>query len=138
MTISLTVAHPAVQMRLNALVLTLIEGRAYRLLPSGLTEISYTGPVSGRAIRLPASSVMDGSRFVVVAGRPEQKQWWRAFRDPQPARLVRAGSRYDVNGHVLAGAQRSRALAAYLVAHPSSRRGIGPQTPVIAFDRVAL
>jgi hypothetical protein len=72
-------------MQFNELVLSLLEGPAYRLLPSGLTEISYTGPTSGRAIRLPAHSVRHGSRFLVVASRP------------------------------------------YLVAHPGSRRGIGPE-----------
>ncbi len=39
-------------MRFNELVLRLIEGPAHRLLPGGLTEISYTGPISGNAIRL--------------------------------------------------------------------------------------
>jgi hypothetical protein len=123
-------------MRFNGLVLRLIEGPAHRLLPSGLTEISYTGPVSGSAIRLPAHSVVDGDRFLVVAGHPYRKRWWRAFRRPQSALLVRDGSRYDVTGHVLAGSERPRALEAYLVAHPGSRRGIGPETPVIAFEKV--
>jgi hypothetical protein len=123
-------------MRFNGLVLRLLAGPARRLLPSGLTEISYTGPISGRAIRLPARSVGDRSRFLVVAGRPERKRWWRAFRHPQPARLLRGGSRYDVTGHVVTGSERPAALAAYLIANPEGRRGIGPQTPVIAFERV--
>jgi hypothetical protein len=123
--------------RVRDLVLKLLEGgTAHRLLPGGLTEISYTGPVSGRAVRLPAFSVKDGSRFLVVAGRPERKQWWRAFRHPQPARLLRGGLRYDVTGRVLTGPPRSSALTTYLVAHPASRRGLGPLTPVVAFDRV--
>jgi len=124
-------------MRFNGLVLRLLEGRAHRLLPSGLTEISYTGPVSGSAIHLPATSVVDGNRFLVVAARPEQKRWWRAFRHPQPAGLLRSGSRYDVTGHVLLeDAERFAALETYLVAHPGSRRGIGSDTPVVAFERV--
>jgi hypothetical protein len=123
-------------MRLNRMVLRLIEGRAYRLVPSGLTEISYTGPVSGGAIRLPAHSVVDGSRFLVVAGRPERKRWWRSFRRPLAARLVRGGVRYEVVGHVLAGPDRAAALIAYLAACPGNRSGIGPETPVIAFDRL--
>jgi hypothetical protein len=126
----------AVQMRFNGLVLRLLEGHAHQLLPSGLTEICYTAPVSGSAIHLPATSVVDGNRFLVVAARPERKRWWRAFRHPQPARLLRSGSRYDVTGHVLEDAERFAALETYLVAHPGSRRGIGPQTPVVAFERV--
>jgi hypothetical protein len=43
-------------MRFNRLVLRLSEGPAHRLLPSGLTRISYTGPVSSSDIRLPAQS----------------------------------------------------------------------------------
>jgi hypothetical protein len=126
----------AVKMWVNGLVLRLLEGRANRLLPGGLTEICYTGPVSGSAVHLPAQSVVDGNRFLVVAARPEGKQWWRAFRRAQPARLLRGGSRYDVTGQVLAGSERSAALETYLVAHPGSRRGIGPETPVVAFERV--
>jgi hypothetical protein len=125
-----------VHVRLNGLVLRLIEGPLHRLLPGGLTEISYTGPISGNAIRLPAQSVIDGSRFLVVAGRPERKRWWRAFRHSQPARLIRGGSPHDVSGHVLVGSERHIALQAYLMAHPGSRRGIGPETPIIAFERV--
>jgi hypothetical protein len=117
-------------------VLRLLDSPAYHLLPGGFTAISYTRPVSGRAFRLPAQSVVDGGRFLVVAGRPERKRWWRSFRRAHPARLVRCGSRFDVTGHMLAGSERSGALAAYLVAHPASRRGIGPGTPVIAFERV--
>jgi hypothetical protein len=124
-------------MMFNGLILWLIEGPAYRLLPDALTEISYTGPVSGSAIHLPAHSVMDGSRFLVVAGRPERKRWWRAFRHPQPARLVRGGCRYDVTGHVLVGPERPGAVGAYISAHRGSLRAIGPETPVIAFERTS-
>ncbi len=67
-------------MRLNGLVLRLIESPLHRLLPGGLTEISYARPTAGNTIRLPAQSVTDVSRFLVVAGRPERKRWWRAFR----------------------------------------------------------
>ena len=123
-------------MRLNGLVLRVIEGSGHHLLPRELTEISYTGPISGNAIRLPAQSVIDGSRFLVVAVHPERKRWWRAFRHPQPARLVRGGSRHEATGHVLEGSERLAALQAYLVAHPGSRRVIGPETPVIAFEKI--
>ena len=118
----------------NELVLRLIESPVHRLLPSDLTEISYTGPVSGRSIRLPAHSVLDGSRFLVVAGRPDGKRWWRSFRHPHPARLVRGGHRYNVIGEILAGPQRASALDTYLTANPISR-GVGPQTPIMAFER---
>lgn len=121
-------------MHLDGLVLTLIGSRAHRLLPGGLTAISYTGPISGAAIRLPALSVVDGDRFVVVAGHPGRKRWWRAFRHgPQPAHLVRDGQAVEVTGRLLAGSERQDAVETYVVAHPGSRRGIGPETPVIAF-----
>jgi hypothetical protein len=123
-------------MRFNSLVLRLINSSAHRLLPGGLTEISYTGSVSGKAIRLPAQSVADGRRFLVVAGRPEHKRWWRSFRRPRLAGLVRGGRRYDVIGQVLSGSERDDAMAKYLAAHPGSRRGMGPETPVIAFAEV--
>jgi hypothetical protein len=122
----------------NQLVLKLLAGPGQHLLPRGLTQISYIGPVSGRAIRLPAQSVADGNRFLVVAGRAEHKRWWRSFRAPRPARLLRGGHRYDVTGRILAGPERTAALTTYLAAHPGTRRGIGPQTPVIAFDRTTL
>lgn len=124
-------------MRFNPLILRLIKSPTHRLLPSGLTEISYSGPVSGSAIRLPAQSVADGRRFLVVAGRHERKRWWRTFRSPRPARLVRGGRQYDVVGRVLSGSERADALTKYFAAHPGSRRAIGTDTPVIAFAEVA-
>ncbi|GAB2756415.1 hypothetical protein GCM10027020_05660 [Nocardioides salsibiostraticola] len=123
-------------MRFNALVLRLIEGPGHRLLPRELTEISYIAPISGNAIRFPAQSVVDANRFLVVAVRPESKRWWRAFRHPLPALLVRGGTRYEATGRVLEGSERLTALQAYLVAHPGSRRAIGPETPIIAFEKV--
>ena len=123
-------------MRFNGVVLRLIEGPGHRLLPRELTEISYIGPISGSAIRLPAQSVIDGNRFLVVAVHPDRKRWWRAFRLPRPARLVRGGSRYESTGHLLDGSERLSTLQAYLVAHPATRRVTGPSTPVIAFEKV--
>jgi hypothetical protein len=120
-------------MRFNRLVARLIDSPAHYLMPSGLTRIAYTGRVSGRAVCLPVQSVADGSRFLVVAGRPEHKRWWRTFRRPQPALLTRAGCSYAVMGQVLTGAERTGALTVYLAAHPRSGGGIGSNTPVIAF-----
>jgi hypothetical protein len=119
--------------RFNRLVARLVASPAHRVVPSGLTRIVYTGPVSGSAVCLPVLSVADGHRFLVLAGRPEHKRWWRTFRRPQPARLTRAGHTYDVTGQVLAGPQRGDALTAYLAVHPRSGRGVGPDTPLIAF-----
>jgi hypothetical protein len=124
-----------VQVRFNELVLRLIESPAHHLMPSGLNRIAYTGPVSGEAVRLPVHSVADGSRFLVVACRPEQKRWWRTFRCPQRARLTRAGRRYDVIGRVLTSQERADALTLYTAAQLSSARGINVNTPVIAFTR---
>lgn len=121
-------------MRFNNLVLRLLNGPFHLALTPELAEISYTAPVTGRSIRLPARCVADGSRFLVVAGRPERKNWWRAFRRPYPAQLVCGGSRSDAVGRVLAEPERSRALQTYLATHPASRRGISPTTPVIAFE----
>jgi hypothetical protein len=123
--------------RFNGVVLRLIDSPARRLMPSGLTQIAYTGPVSGETVRLPVYSVAEGSRFLVVAGRPEHKRWWRTFRHPRLARLTRAGRCDDVVGQILAGSDRVSALAVCTAAQSSSRRGIDASTPVIAFTRSA-
>ena len=93
------------------------------------------GP-SALLVRLPVLTVEDGLRFLVVAGRPEQKHWWRTFHRPWSARLVRGGHRYDVVGQVLAGTERVMALTTYGAIPPGSCRWIGSTTPVIAFVRV--
>lgn len=121
-------------MQFNRFVLGALNSPFHRLLPRGLAEISYTGPVSGRTIRLPAQSVADGDRLLVVAGRPERKSWWRVFRNPYPAELVCGRSRSGAVGYVLREPERSRALQTYLATHPGSRRGISRDTPVIAFE----
>jgi hypothetical protein len=118
--------------QIDRLVNRLIESPVHHVMPRALTRIAYIGPLSGSAVCLPVQSVADGNRFIVVAGRPEQKRWWRAFRRPHPARLTRAGNHYNVSGLVLTGRERSEALATYLDALPRGSRGIGAATPVIA------
>jgi hypothetical protein len=92
-------------MPLNALVLQVLDSPLYPLLRGDLAQIGYTGPISGRSIRLPAQSVADHDRFLVVAGRPEHKRWWRSSRYPRRARLLRGGREYGVTGRLLSGDQ---------------------------------
>lgn len=121
-------------MRFNRFIRRVLDSPFHGVLPGELCEISYTAPVSGRSIRLAAQCVADGSRSLVISGRPERKTWWRVFRRPHPAQIVHRGSRSVAVGHVLPEPERSRALETYLRGHPGSRRGIAPTTPVIVFE----
>lgn len=121
-------------MHFNRFILRVLDSPFHTVLPGELCEISYTAPVSGRSISLPAQCVADGSRFLVISGRPERKTWWRVFRRPYPAQIVHRGSRSVAVGRVLPEPERSRALETYLRDQPCSRRGIAPTTPVIVFE----
>lgn len=121
-------------MRFNQFVLRMLDGPFHRFLPRGLVAITYTAPVSGRTIRLPAQCVADRTRLLIVAGQPERKTWWRTFRHPYPAQLLYRGSRSNAVGRVLREPERSRALETYLGTYRGNRRGMQPSTPVIAFE----
>jgi F420H(2)-dependent quinone reductase len=76
----------------NSLVLVLLRSPLYRLLGSGMCELSYVGRRSGRRVSLPVLFAAGGRRVVVLVGDAPDKRWWRNFVTPGPIE-VRQGRR---------------------------------------------
>ena len=80
---------------------------------------------------------LDGTGWVVLVAKHDDKHWWRAFRRPLAASLTDDQPTYDVVGHLVTDAdERVRLTETYLAAIPMARRQVRPGTPVVVFDRV--
>jgi hypothetical protein len=96
--------------------------------------LEYRGRRSGRQHRIPLRyAETSGRAVVVVAVRPERKQWWRTFVGGEGAVLVLRGARVAARGTVTDGAERDEALGAYVERYPRSER-ITRDAAVVAFE----
>src|SRR5688500_161870 len=67
----------------------LLRSPAHRLLSGSVLLLQYTGRRTGRRYGLPVMYASFGDGFVVMAGQPAAKTWWRNFGcDPQPVAVT--------------------------------------------------
>ncbi len=120
----------------NPLVRAILESRAHRLLSGRLLVLGYTGRRSGRPFRIPVqyAETTTGS-LVVIAANPAGKLWWRAFAEPSAATLTLRGAPVRVRGVVATGAERDRALAAYVARVPRSA-SLATEAAIVVFTPV--
>ena len=85
----------------NPLLISLLEGRAGRRLGRRLTVVEYVGRRSGRPHRLVAQYVRHGRTVRIRVGTADRKTWWRNFSADHPLRLHLAGDRYEATAHVV-------------------------------------
>ena len=90
--------------------------------------LEYEGRRTGKQYAIPVVYAVSGSRIVALAGNPERKQWWRAFREPAPATLVVRGERRALEGRLLGGEDRRGALRSYIERNPGTARTLGART----------
>jgi deazaflavin-dependent oxidoreductase (nitroreductase family) len=116
----------------NPVVRTLLRSPAHRLLSRSLLLLAYTGRRSGVRRELPAMYAGLGDRFVVVAGQPETKTWWRNFTgDVRPVTVTVAGRRGSCLARLLEPrtAEHQQALDTYRKRYP--RVPVEDGTPVL-------
>lgn len=97
------------------------------VLSGGVVLVRYAGRVTGRPRELPVNCSRYENGFLIRVGRPEQKTWWRNFREPWPIELVR-GRRVvrGVGTVVLGSSGRGQRLAAdYFAEHHGAARRAG-------------
>jgi hypothetical protein len=85
----------------NRAVLTLLRSPLHHLLDTGMCELRYTAPRSGREVALPVMYAADGDDLVVLVGDAAEKSWWRAYRRPYPVEVCRGGAVRRGTGRVL-------------------------------------
>ena len=116
----------------NPVVRSLLRTPAHRLLSGSVLLLAYTGRRSGLHRELPAMFAVLDDRYVVVAGQPEAKTWWRNFTgDAQPVTVTLAGRRLSCQARLLepSTAEHTLALAAYRERYP--RVPLEDATPVL-------
>ncbi len=105
----------------NPVVRSLLRTPAHRLLSGSVLILAYTGRRSGLHRELPATFAMLDDRYVVVAGQPETKTWWRNFTgDAQPVTVTLAGRRLSCQARLLepSTAEHTLALGVYRERYP--------------------
>jgi F420H(2)-dependent quinone reductase len=103
---------------LNPVVRRLLRSPAHRVLSRSVLLLAYTGRRSGVRRELPAMYARLGDRFVVIAGQPDTKTWWRNFAgDSRPVTVTVAGLRHSCRARLLEPrtAEHQLALDAYRV-----------------------
>jgi hypothetical protein len=103
------------------------------LLEPGLAELTYTGPRTGRLIRLPVMYAQAGDQVVVLAGGGHGKTWWRSFRRPRRLEIKIGGRAWAGAGVVTSpgSAEFHVALAIYRERFPRTHYRPGDQLIVI-------
>jgi deazaflavin-dependent oxidoreductase (nitroreductase family) len=116
----------------NPVVRGLLRSPAHRLLSGSVLLVAYAGRRSGVRRELPVMYASTDDRYVVVAGQPDTKTWWRNFADDvRPVTLTVAGWRGSARARLLdpSSAEHRLALDAYRVRYP--RVPVEETTPVL-------
>jgi hypothetical protein len=116
----------------NPVVRGLLRSPVHGLLSGSVLLLTYTGRRSGVRRELPIMYAALGNRFVVVAGQPDTKAWWRNFSDDvRPVTVTVAGRHAGCGARLLepGTAERLPAADAYRRRYP--RVPVGDATPVL-------
>jgi deazaflavin-dependent oxidoreductase (nitroreductase family) len=116
----------------NPVVRELLRSPAHRLLSGSVLLLAYTGRRSGEHRELPTMYAELDDSFVVVAGQPDTKTWWRNFAgDVQPVTVTVAGRQRSCLARLVAPgtAEHSPAVDAYRERYP--RAPVGDAAPVL-------
>jgi hypothetical protein len=108
----------------NGVVQWLLSSRCHRILSGSTAVIRYTGRRSGRTITTPIQYARDGSSIVIGVARPDEKTWWRNFREEGPIDILVAGTWTSMVGRAVDSAASPETaaplLAAYLARFPKA------------------
>jgi deazaflavin-dependent oxidoreductase (nitroreductase family) len=116
----------------NPVLRLLLQSPAHRMLSGSVLLLDYTGRRSGRRYGLPVMYASTGDGFVVMAGQPAHKTWWRNFGgEPQPVAATVGGKRTMCTARLLdVGADEHRqAVQAYQRRFP--KMVLDPTAPVL-------
>jgi hypothetical protein len=123
---------------LNPVLRVLLRSPAHRLLSGSVLLLEYSGRRSGRGYGLPVMYAAAGDGFVVMAGQPAGKTWWRNFGGgPQPVVATVSGKQDPCTARLLdAGSDEYRqAVEAYQRRFP--KLALDPTAPVLLLTGTA-
>jgi hypothetical protein len=116
----------------NPVLSVLLRSPAHRLLSGSVLLLAYSGRRTGRRYGLPVMYALSGDGFVVMAGQPADKTWWRNFgRDPQPVAVTVDGKRTLCRARLLDASsdEHRQAVEAYQRRFP--KMVLDPTAPVL-------
>jgi deazaflavin-dependent oxidoreductase (nitroreductase family) len=116
----------------NPVVRLLLRSPAHRVLSGSVLLLGYTGRRSGAHRELPVMYAGLDDRFVLVAGQPDTKTWWRNFTgEDAPVTVTVAGRRTTCRARRLEPrtVDHQRAFDAYRARYP--RVPVDETTPVL-------
>ncbi|MCW2683980.1 MAG: hypothetical protein JWP33_1893 [Blastococcus sp.] len=117
----------------NPAVRALLRSPAHRVLSGSVLLLAYTGRRSGVHRVLPTMYAVLGNRFVVVAGQPDAKTWWRNFVGAvRPVTVTVAGRQHRCHARLLEPGTAEHLLAV------DAYRGRYPRVPVAGTTPVLL
>ncbi len=105
----------------NPVVRGLLRTPAHRMLSGSVLLLAYTGRRTGVRRELPVMFARLGDRYVVIAGQPGTKTWWRNFAGAaRPVTVTVAGRRRSCRARLLEPGrpERTAALDAYRQRYP--------------------
>jgi hypothetical protein len=121
----------------NPVVRGLLRSPAHRVLSGSVLLLAYTGRRSGVRRELPAIYAARDGRFVVIAGQPDTKTWWRNFADDvRPVTVTVAGRRHDCAAQLLEPGTAEHQLALHTYRQRYPRVPVVDGTPVLVLTPV--
>jgi deazaflavin-dependent oxidoreductase (nitroreductase family) len=89
--------------RLNPLVIAILRAPLLHwLLSPGLMLLTVRGRRSGRRYTIPVGYQRDGALLIVLVSEARKKQWWRNYREAQPAEIRLRGRAHTAVAVVIA------------------------------------
>jgi hypothetical protein len=113
----------------NPVLRPLLRSRAGRRLGKHLALIRYRGRRTGQRYELPVQYAQVDSTVWILPGTPQDKTWWRNFRDGANVDLMLAGNSLRGRAIAIDGAEHpdqvAEGLAAYVAALSRAGRTLG-------------
>ena len=114
----------------NTVVTGVLRSPIHRVLSGAVDVIRYTGRRSGRRYSTPTQYVQHGDDVLILAGRSDDKTWWRNFRTDRDLEVLIRGEWRPMTGRAVVGADDPDAVSplldAYLERFPKAAGSLGP------------
>ena len=116
----------------NGAVTWLLESPLHRLLSGSVLLMRFRGHRTGVEHRIPVQYAVAGDQYVVLAGHPERKRWWRNFTSTRAVSLVvRGRDEFGTAAAVFAGdLDFDRLARAYVKRFPHAAAAAAADTAV--------
>jgi hypothetical protein len=118
----------------NAAVSALLRSPAHRVLSGSTDLVRFVGRRSGRTITTPTQYASMGEDLVMLAARPDTKQWWRNFTSSRDLDVLLRGHWRPMTAEAVIGADdpdRARSLMdVYCARFPRAAKALGEGTPI--------